>query len=62
MDAKRILYILLVYCFTSTLFIRELSLNFPSGTLIEGFLVITLLAAIFQATKTGWVNMPSDLF
>lgn len=62
MNPKRIFYVLLIYCFTSWLITRELSLNFPSGTLIEGFLVITLIAAIFQVTKTGWANVQNDIF
>ena len=62
MTAKRILYLLLIYCFTSWLITRELSLVFPAGTLIEGFLVLTLLAALFTVTKTGWAQANTDIF
>jgi O-antigen ligase len=62
MAAKRILYILLIYCFTSWLITRELSLNFPSGTLIEGFLIIAFIAAILQITNTGWSKVNNDIF
>jgi hypothetical protein len=62
MGPKRILYILLIYCFTSWLITREFRLVFPSGTLIEGFLGIAFIAAILTIPKTGWANVKTDLF
>lgn len=62
MAAKRLLYLLLIYCFTSWLITRELSLVFPSGVLIEAFLVLTFIAAIFTVTKTGWASANTDIF
>jgi O-antigen ligase len=62
MNPKRILYVLLSYCFVSWLFTRQLNLDFPSGTLIEAFLILAFLAAAISTTKDDWSNVNVDLF
>jgi hypothetical protein len=61
-NPKSALYTLLIYCFTSRLFARELGVTFPIGVTTEILIGITFLVAIFRVSSNKWKNVHNDLF
>lgn len=62
MRARQVVFVLLSYCFLTWLITRQLNLNFPSGTLIEGFLLIAFTFAVFSVNRSDWGKINVDLF
>lgn len=62
MNPKRILYILLIYCFIFWLIGRELRINLGGGMLIEGFILIAFILAGFSLSREDWAKSQNDLF
>jgi hypothetical protein len=63
MVAKKLLYILIVYCFIDWFIARESSLLFfPIGLAIEALLIVALLIGIFTIPKEKKGDFNNDLF
>lgn len=62
MTAKTFFYILLVYCFISSLIARELGINIPGGIVIEVLLLLSIIVAAITLPKENWKSINNELF
>jgi len=60
-NPRSTLYVLLTYCFTYGIFMREIG-GLPYGTLIEVFIAFCWIVAIVKIPVKEWTIIKSDLF
>jgi len=61
-EPRSTLYVLICYCFLFPILAREAALDFPMGTLVEGFLFFSFIVAMIKIPLEEWKVVQTDLF